>query len=149
MVRSPPHGSSTSAPSCPRPQRITSRSSGHPPHCPTTSSSLAGSLSVEDIEDMCGAMRELGTTAKRSPLFTRLLAARDPSSAAQPLSAASVRRVHATLMSALSTAAKRRLIPFNPGAYVELAAEGGSVDGGVGRGMAQNREAPEGGRLDS
>ncbi|MCY7341969.1 MAG: site-specific integrase [Pseudonocardia sp.] len=54
-------------------------------------------------------------------MFTRLLAARQPSSGARRLTDASVRRVHATLMSALNTAAKRRLIPFNPASFVELA----------------------------
>ena len=80
-----------------------------------------GVLSVEDIEDLYASLRELGTTQKPSPTLGRLLDARHPASGAQPLSAASIRRVHATLMSALNTAAKRRLIPFNPGAFVELA----------------------------
>ena len=40
--------------------------------------------------------------------------------AVHPLGAASVRRVHSTLRSALNTAVKRRLIPHNPLAYVEL-----------------------------
>ena len=80
-----------------------------------------GELSVEDVEGLYAALRELGTTAKGSPMFTRLLAARQPSSGTRRLTDASVRRVHATLMSALNTAAKRRLIPFNPAAFVELA----------------------------
>ena len=40
-----------------------------------------------------------------------------------PLSPASIRRVHAVLRSALGTAVKRRLIPFNPADHVELAPE--------------------------
>ena len=36
------------------------------------------------------------------------------------LSAASVRRIHATLRSALNTAVKRRLIPWNPALHIEL-----------------------------
>jgi integrase len=41
----------------------------------------------------------------------------------RPLSPSSIRRVHAVLRSALSTAVKRRLIPYNPAAHVELAPE--------------------------
>jgi integrase len=37
-------------------------------------------------------------------------------------SAATVRRVHATVRSALNTAVKRRLIPWNPALHVELPA---------------------------
>jgi hypothetical protein len=37
-----------------------------------------------------------------------------------PVSATSVRRVHATLSSALSDAVKRRLIPYNPALQVDL-----------------------------
>jgi integrase len=41
----------------------------------------------------------------------------------QPLSPASLRRVHACLRSALGTAVKRRLIPYNPALHIELAPE--------------------------
>lgn len=41
----------------------------------------------------------------------------------RPLSPASIRRVHAVLRSALGTAVKRRLIPYNPAEHVELAPE--------------------------
>lgn len=41
----------------------------------------------------------------------------------RPLSTASIRRVHACLRSALSTAVKRRLIPYNPALHVELPPE--------------------------
>ncbi len=78
-------------------------------------------LSIEDVEALYIAMRQLGTATKGSPMLTRLIDARLPASGTRPLSAASIRRVHATLMSALNTAAKRRLIPFNPAAHVELA----------------------------
>jgi integrase len=41
----------------------------------------------------------------------------------RPLSPSSVRRIHAALRSALNTAVKRRLIPYNPALHVELAPE--------------------------
>ena len=41
----------------------------------------------------------------------------------RPLSPSSIRRVHAALRSALNTAVKRRLIPYNPAEHVELAPE--------------------------
>ena len=41
----------------------------------------------------------------------------------RPLSPASLRRVHAVLRSALGTAVKRRLIPYNPALHIELAPE--------------------------
>jgi integrase len=53
-------------------------------------------------------------------MLARLLVARAAEERTRPLSAASIKRVHATLMSALNTAAKRRLIYFNPAAHVEL-----------------------------
>ncbi len=71
------------------------------------------------MEDLYGALRQLGRgDAAGSLTLERLLKSRV--TPAQALSAATVRRVHATLMSALNTAAKRRLIPFNPAAYVDL-----------------------------
>jgi integrase len=41
----------------------------------------------------------------------------------RPLSPSSIRRIHAALRSALNTAVKRRLIPYNPALHIELAAE--------------------------
>lgn len=41
----------------------------------------------------------------------------------KPLSTSSVRRIHACLRSALNTAVKRRLIPYNPALHVELPPE--------------------------
>ncbi len=41
----------------------------------------------------------------------------------KPLSPSSIRRIHAALRSALNTAVKRRLIPYNPALHIELAAE--------------------------
>ncbi len=78
-------------------------------------------LRVEDVEDLYTALRDLGTATTASPMLARMLAARHAAGGARPLSDASIRRVHATLMSALNSAAKRRLIPFNPAAHVELA----------------------------
>ena len=84
-------------------------------------------LSVTDIEELYEAMRQLGRTkagASSSPELAQLLAARSSPELARPLSAARIRRVHATLRSALNSAVKRRLIPFNPALYVELAQAG-------------------------
>jgi len=80
-----------------------------------------GDLSVEDVEELYDVLRQLGNATNGSPMLMRLLDARQPSSGAHRLTEASIRRVHATLMSALNTAAKRRLIPFNAAAFVELA----------------------------
>ena len=77
-------------------------------------------LTVEDVEELYGALCTLSTSST-TPMWDRLLAARQPGRVPRPLSDASIRRVHATLMSALNAAAKRRLIPFNPVAFVELA----------------------------
>jgi integrase len=41
----------------------------------------------------------------------------------RPLSASTIRRVHAVLRSALNTAVKRRLIPYSPAEHIELAPE--------------------------
>jgi len=41
----------------------------------------------------------------------------------KPLSPSSIRRIHAALRSALNTAVRRRLIPYNPAIHIELAAE--------------------------
>jgi integrase len=41
----------------------------------------------------------------------------------KPLSPSSIRRIHAALRSALNTAVKRRLIPYNPALHVELTPE--------------------------
>lgn len=41
----------------------------------------------------------------------------------KPLSPSTIRRIHAVLRSALTTAVKRRLIPYNPAEHIELAPE--------------------------
>src|SRR4051794_18143913 len=67
-----------------------------------------------DLEALYAAMRLIGRPAGDSrtpPLTRRLLGARtDPSAARRPLSDATIRRVHATAMSALGAAVKRRKI---------------------------------------
>jgi hypothetical protein len=52
--------------------------------------------------------------------LTRILAVRTANGPVRPMGATSIRRVHATLMSALNSAVKRRLLPANPAAHVEL-----------------------------
>jgi integrase len=68
-------------------------------------------------------MRQIGrpVEARTSPLFRRLLDARtDTPAARRPLGDATIRRVHATAMSALDAAVKRRKVAVNPGEHVEL-----------------------------
>ena len=76
---------------------------------------------MEDVDDFYRALRALDTSSTTTPMLARLVGVRQPGRVPRPLSDASIRRVHATLMSALNAAAKRRLIPFNPAAFVELA----------------------------
>jgi integrase len=79
-------------------------------------------LSEQHIERLYTAMRQIGRgtlTAGVSLELESLLRVR-AGAPAQPLTAARIRRVHATLMSALNTAVKRKQIPYNPGAHVEL-----------------------------
>lgn len=62
-------------------------------------------------------------------------------------SAATIRRIHATLRSALNTAAKRRLIPWNPALHVELpSALHTSTTVWTGRQVGQFLDAHEGHR---
>jgi hypothetical protein len=81
-------------------------------------------LAVVDIERMYAAIRQLGNPHGKAagPELQALLAARERSPLPKPLTDARLRRIHTTLMSALNTAVKRRLLPFNPAAHVELAA---------------------------
>ena len=75
-----------------------------------------------DIERLYAAMRDLGSEPMpTSVVLDRLLAARSQAAPPRPLSPARIRRVHATLMSALGSAVKRKHIAFNPAAHVELA----------------------------
>lgn len=67
-------------------------------------------------------MSELGTASPRaSSELDRLLAARTASTIRKPLTTARIRRVHATLMSALGSAYKRKVVSHNPALHVELA----------------------------
>ena len=79
-------------------------------------------LDAVDIERMYAAIRSLGSSTGRAPgpEVKAMLAARQRSQPARPLTAARLRRIHTTLMSALNTAVKRRLLPLNPASYVEL-----------------------------
>ncbi len=79
-------------------------------------------LSPVDIERLYAAMRQVGKpiVGKPSEELTAVLAVRERASKIRPLSTSTIRRTHTTLMSALSTAAKRRLIPYNPAQHVEL-----------------------------
>jgi len=77
------------------------------------------------IEELYAAMRQLhrqASASRPSPLLRRLLEARADLEIARPPGPARIRRVHATLMSALNNAVRRGKIPRNPGAYVELPA---------------------------
>ena len=76
-----------------------------------------------DIETLYAAMRRLGQPieGRASPMLAGLLEACRVDAMVRPLSDARIRRrVHATLMSALNSAVKRRLIGSNPAQYVEL-----------------------------
>lgn len=83
-------------------------------------------LQYTHIEDLYAAMRCLGRPIEGRPneILTRLLEVRRPEAKVRPLSDARIRRVHATLMSALNSAVKRRLMGSNPGQYVELPSGG-------------------------
>lgn len=73
-------------------------------------------LDAVDIERMYTAIRGLGTSTGRapSPEVKAMLAVRQRSQPARSLTAARLRRIHTTLMSALNTAVKRRLLPSTP-----------------------------------
>jgi integrase len=83
-----------------------------------------GDLRDVEVEALYAAMRELGTQEESgeilSPLAQRLIAARANPKSVPKLSDARIRRVHATLMSALNTGVKRRRLPANPAQHVEL-----------------------------
>ncbi len=77
------------------------------------------------VEQLYAAMRQIGHASKEgkpSPLLRRLVEVRqDSPDRRRPMSPARIRRVHATVMSALNSAVKRRKISHNPAQYVELA----------------------------
>ncbi|WP_256788570.1 tyrosine recombinase XerC [Frankia sp. AvcI1] len=75
------------------------------------------------IEKLYAAAMMIGREPKGrpSPLLTRLLEVRrDNPEHRRPLSATRLRRVHATLVSALNSAVKRRKLRYNPAEHVEL-----------------------------
>ena len=74
------------------------------------------------VERLYAVLPLLGrdSAGPRPDEVTRLLAARTGSPPVRPLGPATIRRIHATVMSALNNAVRRRLIPRNPAEYVEL-----------------------------
>ena len=81
-------------------------------------------LNETDVDAMYAAMRLIGmpgAAVTANPELAAILAARKSNDPPRPLSAARLRRVHATLRSALNAALKRRLIAYNPALHVELA----------------------------
>src|SRR3954454_14135575 len=81
-------------------------------------------LRDHDFEELYAAMRLIGRRPegqRPSLLLRRLLEARtDTPQAQRPLSAARIRRVHSTVMSALNNAVRRQKLAHNPAQYVEL-----------------------------
>lgn len=76
-----------------------------------------------DIERLYRAMGELGTASPRpSHELDCLVAARTAAPLRKPPTSARIRRVHATLMSALGSALKRKILSHNPAQHVERAA---------------------------
>jgi integrase len=76
-----------------------------------------------DFVELYAAMRQIGRplAGKPSPMLARLLAARtDTDQARRPLTANSIRTVHATVRSALNAAVKRRKLAHNPALFVEF-----------------------------
>ncbi len=107
-------------------------------------------LDAVDIERIYTAIRNLGSSTGRapSPEMKAMLAARQRTQPARPLTAARLRRIHATLMSALNTAVKRRLLPVNPASYVELDTgrrpQGRGLDRAAPGALARHQRASEG-----
>ena len=62
--------------------------------------------------------------------------------AADPSVPSTVRRIHATLRSALNSAAKRRLITYNPSIYVDIPPESTDPSGAVGPGRGPTLHRP-------
>lgn len=79
-------------------------------------------MSVTATWNCFTAMRQLGHEPEGRPsnILARLLEVRNKKSKPQQLTAARIRRVHATLLSAMNTAVRRKVIAFNPARHVEL-----------------------------
>jgi hypothetical protein len=75
-----------------------------------------------DIDRFYAAVRLVGRadSTQKSAELERLLAVRTDPANVRPLGPASLRRLHATLMSAMNSAVRRRLISENSAAHVEL-----------------------------
>jgi integrase len=70
---------------------------------------------------LVGKVRAASASATHE--LVRLLRAREGHPSPRSLSDARIRRVHATQISALNSAVKRKGIPYNPAAHVELASD--------------------------
>lgn len=79
-------------------------------------------LQEVDVERLYAVLPLVGRETPDPPpdVLTRLLAAREEHAQVRPMGPTSIRRVHATLMSALNSAVKRRIITRNPAEHVEL-----------------------------
>jgi integrase len=79
-------------------------------------------LRETDIERLYVLVRLLGQPepAPRSPELERLVAVRKEGVQIRPVGPASLNRLHATLLSALNSAVKRKLLPDNPATHGEL-----------------------------
>ncbi len=85
-----------------------------------TTVSLYGDLTKNYLVPHLGKIRLLDLRAHH---LDRMYSATTVGKAGRPLSASTIRRIHGVLRSALNTAVKRRLIPYNPANHIELAAE--------------------------
>src|SRR3954454_6483455 len=85
---------------------------------------MLADLRDQDVEQLYEAMRALGRSEadeKPGAVLVRLQRGRAAAPAqGRPLSAARIRRVHATVMSALNAGVRRKYMADNPGGHVEL-----------------------------
>lgn len=81
---------------------------------------LYGSLARNYLIPHLGKVKLLELRAQH---LDRMYAAIATGRSGRPLSPSTIRRIHGVLRSALSTAVKRRLIPYSPAEHIELAAE--------------------------
>ncbi len=85
-----------------------------------TTVALYGDLTKNYLVPHLGEIRLLDLRAHH---LDRMYQATTVGKSGRPLSASTIRRIHGVLRSALNTAVKRRLIPYNPANHIELAAE--------------------------
>ena len=81
---------------------------------------LYGELARNYLVPHLGTVRLLDLRAHH---LDRMYAAITTGKSGRPLSPSTIRRIHGVLRSALNTAVKRRLIPYNPADHIELAPE--------------------------